>query len=95
MTDNQRVTWAAFAILAMLCLGPDIVPLHSQTKSSPTPKGILQGVFANHLKVLPFTKLIIGKVKFFQHVRPRIGMDLRKYITGGHNVPPTPAPKGR
>ena len=49
----------------MLCLRPDIVPLHSQTKSSPTPKGILQGVFADHLKVLPFAKLIIGKVKFF------------------------------
>ena len=79
----------------MLCLRPDIVPLNSQTKSSPTPKGILQGVFADHLKVLPFAKLIIGKVKFFQHVRTRIGMDLRKYMTGGHNVPPTPAPKGR
>ena len=72
----------------MLCLRPDIVPLYSQTKSSPTPKGILQGVFADHLKVLPFAKLIIGKVKFFQHVRTRIGMDLRKYMTGGgYHVP--------
>ena len=54
----------------MLCLRPDIVPLYSQTKSSPTPKGILQGVFADHLKVPPFAKLIIGKVKFFSTRSP-------------------------
>ena len=79
----------------MLCLRPDIVPLNHQTKSSPTPKGILHGVFADHLKALHFAKLINGKVKFFQHVRTRIGMDLRIYVTGGYNVPPTPASKDR
>ena len=37
----------------------------------------------------PFSKLIIGKKSsFFQHARTCICTVIRKYVTGGHNVPP-------
>ena len=37
---------------------------------------------------LPFSKLIIGKSQVFQHARSCICTVIRKYMTGGHNVPP-------
>ena len=38
-------------------------------------------------------KLILGKVKFFQHDRMCIYTDIHNYVTGGHVLCPPPANK--